>query len=59
MLDDLKQGDSHVTQYCNSLNKFWLQLDKCDTIQWKYTGDSARYKQIVEKKRLQVSYRFE
>lgn len=40
------------TQYFNSLNKYWLQLDKYDTIQWKCTDVSARYKQIVEKKRL-------
>ena len=28
LLDYLKQGESHVTQYFNSLNKYWLQLDK-------------------------------
>ena len=44
MFDDLKQRDSHVTQYFNSLNKYWLQLDKCDTIQWKCTEDAATYK---------------
>ena len=52
MLDDLRQGDSHVTQYFNSLDKCWLQLDKYDTIQWKCTEDSTKYKSIVEKKRL-------
>ncbi|XP_052173043.1 uncharacterized protein LOC127788605 [Diospyros lotus] len=52
VLNDLRQGESQVTQYFNSLNKFWLQLDKCDTIQWKCTEDSAKYKEIVEKKRL-------
>jgi len=44
MLDDLRQGDSHVTHYFNSLNKYWVQLDKCDTIQWKCTEDVATYK---------------
>ena len=44
ILNDLKQGNSHVTKYFNSLNKYWLQLDKYDTIQWKCTDDSARYK---------------
>ena len=52
LLDDLKQGESHVTQYFNSLNKYWLQLDKFDNIEWKCTEDSAKYKKIVEQKRL-------
>jgi len=41
-----------VTQYFNSLNKYWLQLDKFDNIEWKCTEDSTKYKKIVEQKRL-------
>ena len=52
MLDDLRQGKSQVTQYFNSPNKYWLQLDKFDNIQWKWLEDSAKYKKIVEQKRL-------
>ena len=55
MLDDLKQDESHVTQYFNSLNKYWLQLEKFDHIEWKCTKDFAKYKKIVEQKRLYKS----
>ena len=52
LLDDLKQGESHVTQYFNSLNKYRLQLDKFDNIEWKCIEDSEKYRKIVEQKRL-------
>jgi len=48
----LRQGESIVTQYFNSLNRYWRQLDRYENIQWICIGDAAIYKQIVEKKRL-------
>ena len=55
ILDDLQQRESNVTQYFNSLNKYWLYLDKYDNIQWTCLEYATKYKLIVEKKK---SYKF-
>ncbi|XP_073031324.1 uncharacterized protein [Primulina eburnea] len=40
-----------VTQYYNTLTRYWLQLDLYEVYSWKCVDDSALYKKIVEQKR--------
>ncbi|RVX15741.1 hypothetical protein CK203_005486 [Vitis vinifera] len=56
-LHDFRQGEQSVTQYYNTLTRYWQQLDLFET---HYTSpywdecsdDAATYRQIVEQKRL-------
>ena len=52
MLHDLRQGDSTVTEYFNTLTRYWQQLDVYEEIQWTCTDDSKQYKELVEKDRI-------
>ena len=40
-----------VTQYFNTLTRFWHQLDLFETYSWKCADDTALYRSIVEKRR--------
>ncbi|RVW45480.1 Retrovirus-related Pol polyprotein from transposon TNT 1-94 [Vitis vinifera] len=52
VLHDFRQGDQSVTQYYNTLTRYWQQLDLFETHSWKCSDDAATYRQIVEQKRL-------
>ncbi|RVW69693.1 Retrovirus-related Pol polyprotein from transposon TNT 1-94 [Vitis vinifera] len=47
-----QQGEQSVTQYYNTLTRYWQQLDLFETHSWKCSDDAATYRQIVEQKRL-------
>ena len=51
-LHDLKQGELSVSQYFNSLNRYWQQLDMFECSEWKCTEDAATYQKLVEKERI-------
>ncbi|RVW83269.1 Retrovirus-related Pol polyprotein from transposon RE1 [Vitis vinifera] len=51
-LYDFSQGEQLVTQYYNTLTRYWQQLDLFETHSWKCSDDAATYRQIVEQKRL-------
>ncbi|RVW93875.1 Retrovirus-related Pol polyprotein from transposon TNT 1-94 [Vitis vinifera] len=51
-LHDFRQGEQSVTQYYNTLTRYWQQLDLFETHSWKCSDDAATYRQIVEQKRL-------
>ncbi|RVX22922.1 DNA-directed RNA polymerase III subunit 1 [Vitis vinifera] len=51
-LHDFRQGEQSVTQYHNTLTRYWQQLDLFETHSWKCSDDAATYRQIVEQKRL-------
>ena len=51
-LHDFRQGEQSVTQYYNTLTRYWQQLDLFETHSWKCSDDAATYKKIVEQKRL-------
>ncbi|RVX20446.1 Retrovirus-related Pol polyprotein from transposon RE1 [Vitis vinifera] len=51
-LHDFRQGEQSVTQYYNTLTRYWQQLDLFETYSWKCSDDAATYRQIVEQKRL-------
>ncbi|KAJ0035586.1 hypothetical protein Pint_25611 [Pistacia integerrima] len=50
-LYDLRQDDTSVTQYFNTLTCYWQQLDLFEEYAWKCTDDTTLYRTIVEKKR--------
>ena len=50
-LHDLRQGELTVTQYFNTLTRYWQHLDMFEIYSWKCPDDSALYKKIVEQKR--------
>ena len=50
-LYDLRQDDTSVTQYFNTLTRYWQQLDLFETYSWKCTDDTTLYRNIVEKRR--------
>ncbi|RVW26621.1 hypothetical protein CK203_099271 [Vitis vinifera] len=52
VLHDFRQGEQSVTQYYNTLTRYWQQLDLFETHSWKCSDDAATYRQIVEQKRL-------
>lgn len=52
ILHDLQQGDMTVTQYFNTLTRYWQQVDMCEEHSWKCPEDGVKYRQIVEKKRV-------
>ncbi|RVW29719.1 Retrovirus-related Pol polyprotein from transposon RE1 [Vitis vinifera] len=51
-LHDFRQGEQSVTQYYNTLTRYWQQLDLFETHSWKCSDDAATLRQIVEQKRL-------
>ncbi|RVX11271.1 Heat shock 70 kDa protein 17 [Vitis vinifera] len=51
-LHDFRQGEQSVTQYYNTLTRYWQQLDLFETHSWKCSDDAATYRKIVEQKRL-------
>ena len=52
ILHDLKQGELPVTAYFSSLTRYWQQLDLFESIEWKCPDDSARFRKIIETKRV-------
>lgn len=52
LLNDLRQGDLTVTEYFNTLTRYWQQLDTYEEIEWKCIEDSKQYKEIMEKDRI-------
>lgn len=52
ILQDLKQGESSVTDYFNMLIRYWQQLDMLEDVTWKCPDDGKQYKQIQEKERI-------
>nr|GMD39400.1 Retrovirus-related Pol polyprotein from transposon RE1 [Ipomoea batatas] len=51
-LHDFRQGEQSVTQYYNTLTRYWHQLDLFETPSWKCPEDAAKYRQIMEQKKL-------
>ncbi|RVW38517.1 Retrovirus-related Pol polyprotein from transposon RE1 [Vitis vinifera] len=51
-LHDFRQGEQTVTQYYNTLTRYWQHLDLFETHSWKCFDDAATYRKIVEQKRL-------
>lgn len=51
-LHDLRQGDLSLTQYFNTLSRYWQQLDMFEEYDWKCPEDATKYREIVEKKRV-------
>ncbi|RVW53455.1 hypothetical protein CK203_083782 [Vitis vinifera] len=51
-LHDFRQGKQTVTQYYNTLTRYWQHLDLFETHSWKCSDDAATYRKIVEQKRL-------
>ena len=51
-LHDLKQGEMTVTQYYNTLSRYWQQLDVFESPDWECPEDASRYKKIIEKERI-------
>ena len=52
ILHDLRQEDLSVTQYFSCLSKYWQQLELYETTQSDCPMDAAKYKKVVEKKRI-------
>ncbi|RVX10632.1 hypothetical protein CK203_016941 [Vitis vinifera] len=52
VLHDFRQGELTVTQYFNTLNRYWQQLDLFEEHNWSCPGDRIRYRQIIERKRI-------
>ncbi|RVW39091.1 Retrovirus-related Pol polyprotein from transposon TNT 1-94 [Vitis vinifera] len=48
ILQDLRQGDSTVTEYFNILARYWQQLDIYEELVWKCPEDGLLYK-VIEK----------
>ncbi|KAL5739459.1 hypothetical protein ACOSQ2_028639 [Xanthoceras sorbifolium] len=46
-LHDLRQGDMSVTQYSNSLTRYWQQLDMFEHPEWSCTKDGILYKELL------------
>ena len=55
VLHDFRQGELMVTQYFNTLNRYWQQLDLFEEHNWSCPGDEIRYRQIIEQK---IIYKF-
>nr|XP_004513812.1 uncharacterized protein LOC101489272 [Cicer arietinum] len=52
LLHELRQGDTTVTDYYNTLTRYWKQLDIYEDIVWTCPEDSKQYKIMVEKDRI-------
>ena len=52
ILHDLRQGELTVTQYFNTLNRYWQQLDRFDDAKLECSDCNIKYKKIVEKERI-------
>ncbi|KAF5450286.1 hypothetical protein F2P56_030651 [Juglans regia] len=52
VLHDFRQGELTVTQYFNTLNRYWQQLDLFEEHNWSCPNDGIRYRQIIERKRI-------
>ena len=52
LLHDLRQDDCTITEYFNTLVRYWWQLDIYEEINWACTDDSKQYKALVEKDRI-------
>ena len=52
VLHDLKQGESSVTTYFSTLTRYWQQLDLFEIHDWKCPTDEAKFRKIVETKRV-------
>ncbi|KAK2997848.1 hypothetical protein RJ639_026377, partial [Escallonia herrerae] len=50
-LNDLRKGEMFVTQYYNTLSRFWQHLDGFKSLDWECLADASRYKKIIEKER--------
>jgi len=51
-LREQKQGSLSVTQYFNSLNNIWHELDLYYESQWHCSEDAIKYKRMLDKERL-------
>ena len=51
-LHDLRQGESSVTQYFNTLTKFWQQLDMFEEHKWECAEDGIKFRKFVKQKRI-------
>src|ERR1044072_1910570 len=52
LLHDLRQGESTVTEYFNTLSRNWQQLDVYEEVEWKSPEDKKLYNKLVEKDRI-------
>ncbi|XP_039020537.1 uncharacterized protein LOC120152380 [Hibiscus syriacus] len=52
VLHDFRQGDLTVTQYFNTLNRYWQQMNLFEEHNWGCLDDGIRYRQIIEQKRI-------
>lgn len=48
MLHDLCQGETTVTNYFNTLNRYWQQLDVFEEVTWHCANDNQQYRKIME-----------
>ena len=51
-LQDLKQGEGQVTTYFSNLTRLWQQIDLFESYEWKCPEDGAKFRKIVETKRV-------
>lgn len=52
LLHDLQQGEKSVTEFFNTLSRYWQQLDTYEEIEWKCRDDKKKYRELVEKDRI-------
>ena len=52
LLHDLRQGDSTVTEYYQTLTRFWQQLDVYEDTEWNCPEDQQQYRKLIEKDRI-------
>ncbi|GAV62065.1 UBN2_3 domain-containing protein [Cephalotus follicularis] len=52
VLHDIRQGDLTVTQYYNTLSRYWQQLDIFEESDWECPRDHLKYRKIMEKERI-------
>ncbi|GAV70451.1 UBN2_3 domain-containing protein [Cephalotus follicularis] len=52
VLHDIREGDLTVTQYYNTLSRYWQQLDRFEKSDWECPGDHLKYRKIMEKERI-------
>jgi len=52
LLHDLQQGEKSVTEFSNTLSRYWQRLDTYDEIEWKCPDDKKKYREMVGKDRI-------
>ena len=55
LLHDPRQGEKLVTEFFNTLSRYWRQLDTYEEIEWNCPEDKKKYRELVEK---DIIYKF-